>query len=52
MVQRRVRVGYAKAARLLDDLAETGVVMPPDGKGRYAVPSIPQSATETARGNQ
>ncbi len=31
MLQRRLRVGYARAARLLDMLEEAGVVGPPDG---------------------
>ncbi len=31
LLQRRMRVGYAKAARLIDMLEEKGVVGPPDG---------------------
>ena len=35
MLQRRLKVGYSRAARLLDLLEERGVVGPPDGaKGR------------------
>ena len=35
MLQRRLKVGYSRAARLLDILEERGVVGPPDGaKGR------------------
>lgn len=31
LLQRRLRVGYARAARLLDMLEERGIVSPPDG---------------------
>ena len=31
LLQRRMRVGYAKAARLIDMLEEKGIVGPPDG---------------------
>jgi len=31
LLQRRLKVGYARAARLLDELEERGVVTPPDG---------------------
>ncbi|MBX7111497.1 MAG: DNA translocase FtsK [Dehalococcoidia bacterium] len=31
MLQRRLRIGYPRAARLIDDLEERGVVGPPDG---------------------
>lgn len=31
LLQRRLRVGYARAARLLDMLEERGIVAPPDG---------------------
>jgi DNA segregation ATPase FtsK/SpoIIIE-like protein len=41
MVQRRVRVGYARAACELDLLAAAGVIAPFDADGRYAVPSRP-----------
>ena len=39
MVQRRVRVGYARAACELDRLAREGVIAPFDANGRYAVPA-------------
>jgi len=31
LLQRRLRIGYARAARLLDVLEEKGVIGPPDG---------------------
>ncbi len=31
LIQRRLAVGYARAARLLDQLYEAGLVSPPDG---------------------
>lgn len=34
MLQRRLRIGYPRAARLLDQLEETGVVGPSQGGGR------------------
>jgi S-DNA-T family DNA segregation ATPase FtsK/SpoIIIE len=34
MLQRRLRIGYPRAARLLDQLEENGVVGPSQGGGR------------------
>jgi S-DNA-T family DNA segregation ATPase FtsK/SpoIIIE len=34
MLQRRLRIGYPRAARLLDQLEEAGVVGPSQGGGR------------------
>ena len=34
MLQRRLRVGYPRAARLVDELSELGVVGPSQGPGR------------------
>ncbi len=31
LLQRRLRIGYSRAARILDDLEEMGIVGPPDG---------------------
>ncbi len=34
LLQRRLRIGYPRAARLLDQLEETGVVGPSQGGGK------------------
>lgn len=34
MLQRRLRIGYPRAARLIDELHEMGIVGPPEGGGR------------------
>ena len=34
MLQRRLRIGYPRAARLMDELEELGVVGPPQSGGR------------------
>jgi S-DNA-T family DNA segregation ATPase FtsK/SpoIIIE len=34
MLQRRLRVGYPRAARLIEQLEEVGVVAPPTGAGK------------------
>ena len=31
LLQRRLRVGYARAARLIESMEEQGIVGPPDG---------------------
>ncbi len=33
-LQRRMRIGYNRAARLMDELTEAGVVSPPDGENK------------------
>ena len=37
MLQRRFRVGYARAARIVDELEQMGVVGPPEGSKPRAV---------------
>ena len=34
LLQRRMKVGYARAARLVDELEQAGIVAPPDGTGK------------------
>jgi len=41
MLQRRLRIGYPRAARLMDELEELGVVGPPRGGGREREVLIP-----------
>ncbi|HYR69391.1 MAG TPA: DNA translocase FtsK 4TM domain-containing protein [Candidatus Dormibacteraeota bacterium] len=49
MLQRRLKVGYSRAARLLDLLEERGVVGPPDGaKGREVF--VTEQELEARRG--
>ncbi|MEJ2053556.1 MAG: DNA translocase FtsK [Calditrichaceae bacterium] len=31
LLQRRLNIGYSRAARLMDELEEDGIVGPPDG---------------------
>jgi len=34
LLQRRLRIGYARAARLIDLMAEQGIIGPAEGGGR------------------
>ena len=43
LLQRRLRIGYPRAARLMDDLEEQGVVGPPEG-GSGSRPVLPADA--------
>jgi len=47
MAQRKVRVGYARAAYLLDALARNEEIGLPDPRGRYAVPPATPAETIT-----
>lgn len=53
-VQRRVRVGFATAARLVHLLEDAGILGPPTAKGRYLVTAGAAELDEfiTARGGE
>jgi S-DNA-T family DNA segregation ATPase FtsK/SpoIIIE len=52
MLQRRLRIGYPRAARLIDDLEERGFVGPPDGPSgsREVLRGEPEDAVEILDG--
>jgi S-DNA-T family DNA segregation ATPase FtsK/SpoIIIE len=53
MLQRRLKVGYSRAARLLDLLEERGVVGPPEGaKGREVFVTEQELAERRTRGSE
>ncbi len=53
MLQRRLKVGYSRAARLLDLLEERGVVGPPEGaKGRDVLWNEDDLAERRSRGSE
>ena len=53
MLQRRLKVGYSRAARLLDLLEERGVVGPPEGaKGREVFVTEQELEERRARGSE
>ncbi len=45
-LQRRFRIGYSRAARLIDELEDNGVIAPADGAKPRAVLAQPDSDTE------
>jgi hypothetical protein len=47
MLQRRVRIGFVRAARELNRLADDHAIGMPDAKGRYTVPPAFVAATQT-----
>ena len=56
-LQRRLKLGYAKAARIVDELEERGIVGPSEGARPRKVLMSPQELTEwklrvAAKGNQ
>jgi len=51
-IQRRLRVGYSRAARLMDELEENGIVGPPDGSKPRKVLVVKESGTEQEASEQ
>ncbi len=51
LLQRKLRVGYSRAARLIELLEEKGIVGPDDGptKGRMVLPATPDAALDATR---
>lgn len=53
LLQRRLRIGYARAARLIDMLEQEAIIGPADGaKPREVLASTPLAATETQSWDQ
>ena len=48
MLQRRLRIGYPRAARVMDDLEERGVVGPAEGQGSRAVLNVDDAGEDAA----
>lgn len=52
LLQRRLKVGYARAARIIDELEEAGIISPGEGsKPRDVLVKNPDDYFETAAGN-
>lgn len=45
-LQRRLRLGYAKAARIMDEMEQRGIIAPPEGSKPRKVIMTPQELTE------
>lgn len=50
MLQRKLRVGFAKAVRLMDELERLGVVAPPEGANYMYTRKVLIPASEASRG--
>ncbi len=46
LLQRRLRIGYARAARLIDEMENQGIIGPEEGRGRARPILIPATETE------
>jgi DNA segregation ATPase FtsK/SpoIIIE-like protein len=46
LLQRRLRIGYARAARLIDELEEQGIIGPDEGGGRARSVLVTQADDE------
>ena len=52
LLQRRLRVGYPRAARLIDELEELGVVGPTQGGGREREVLLPPEGDDSSEGGE
>jgi len=48
LLQRRLRIGYAKAARLIDELEEQGIIGPDQGGGKARAVLVEDPSADTA----
>jgi DNA segregation ATPase FtsK/SpoIIIE-like protein len=46
LLQRRLRIGYARAARLIDEMEEQGIIGPDEGGGRARPVLVTQADDE------
>jgi S-DNA-T family DNA segregation ATPase FtsK/SpoIIIE len=46
LLQRRLRIGYARAARLIDEMENRGIIGPEAGRGRARPVLMPENETE------
>jgi DNA segregation ATPase FtsK/SpoIIIE-like protein len=46
LLQRRLRIGYARAARLIDEMEDQGIIGPDEGGGRARIVLVSQADDE------
>jgi S-DNA-T family DNA segregation ATPase FtsK/SpoIIIE len=52
LLQRRLRIGYPRAARIMDQLEDEGIVGPPESRGRWREVLIREEQKETESEDQ